>query len=64
MNWIHLAQKGPEARSCERGNEPSGSIKGKEFHQQRTICFFKKDSAQTCYSAGKRVLMQLTERTI
>jgi hypothetical protein len=27
---MHLAQ-GPVAGSCERGNGPSGSIKGKEF---------------------------------
>jgi hypothetical protein len=30
MDWIHLAQ-GPEAGSCEHGNEPSSSLKGGEF---------------------------------
>jgi hypothetical protein len=32
VNWMHLAQdRGPVAGCCDRGSEPSGSIKGKEF---------------------------------
>jgi len=32
VDWIYLAQdKGPVAGCCEHGNEPSGSIKGREF---------------------------------
>jgi hypothetical protein len=27
MDWIHLAQDRDRWRSCEHGNEPSGSIK-------------------------------------
>jgi hypothetical protein len=26
-DWIDLAQEGPVEGSCERGNEPSGSLK-------------------------------------
>jgi hypothetical protein len=34
------------ASSCERGNEPSGSIKGREFLDQLSdFLLFKKDSA-------------------
>jgi hypothetical protein len=31
VDWIHLAQDGQVAGSCEHGNEPSGSIKCREF---------------------------------
>jgi hypothetical protein len=27
MDWIDLAQDRDQGRTCERGNEPSGSIK-------------------------------------
>jgi hypothetical protein len=30
VNWIHLAQA-PVAGSCEHGNEPSGSVQGRQF---------------------------------
>jgi hypothetical protein len=31
VDWIHLAQDRDQWEACERGNEPSGSIKGGEF---------------------------------
>jgi hypothetical protein len=31
LERIHLAQDRQAAGSCEHGNEPSGSIKGREF---------------------------------
>jgi hypothetical protein len=32
VNWTHVAQdRGTEVGSCERGNEPSGSKKGRQF---------------------------------
>jgi hypothetical protein len=32
VEWIHLAQDRDQWRdSCQRGNEPSGSTKGREF---------------------------------
>jgi hypothetical protein len=37
VDWIHLAQKRPVAGSCEYGNEPFGSIKGKEFLEYLSV---------------------------
>lgn len=31
VDWIHLAQDATGVGSCERGNEPSGSIKSRKF---------------------------------
>jgi hypothetical protein len=31
VDWIHLALVSDQWRDCERGNEPSGSVKGGEF---------------------------------
>jgi hypothetical protein len=32
VDWFHLSQdRGPDAGSCEHGNEHSGSVKGGEF---------------------------------
>jgi hypothetical protein len=39
MDWIHLTLlKGPVMSSHERGNEPSGSIKGTGFIDQLGNC--------------------------
>jgi hypothetical protein len=32
-DWIRLAGYGSVAGCCDNGNEPSGSIKGREFHE-------------------------------
>jgi hypothetical protein len=38
--------QGPVAGCCEHGNEPSGSIKGREFLDKLSDCqLLKKDSA-------------------
>jgi hypothetical protein len=34
LDWIHLAQYGG---SCEHSNEPSGSIKDREFLNQTSV---------------------------
>jgi hypothetical protein len=31
VGWMHLTQDRPVVNSCEHGNEPLGSIKGREF---------------------------------
>jgi len=32
VDWVHLAQdRGSVVGSCEHGNTPSGSVKGREF---------------------------------
>jgi hypothetical protein len=33
------SEQGPVAGSCEHGNDPSGSIKGKEFLDWATVSF-------------------------
>jgi hypothetical protein len=40
VDWIHLStlEYGPVAGSCERGNEPSGSIKGGKFFHYLSDC--------------------------
>jgi hypothetical protein len=42
--------QGLMAGFCENGNEPSGSIKGREFLDYLSDCqLLKKDSAPWCY---------------
>jgi hypothetical protein len=31
VDWMHMAQEGPVAGSCKHSNEPSVSIKNREF---------------------------------
>jgi hypothetical protein len=31
VDWMHMAQEGPVAGSCQHGNEPSGSTEGVEL---------------------------------
>jgi hypothetical protein len=45
VNCIYGSAEGPLAGSCEHSNEPSGSIKGREFIQLNDYEFLKKDSA-------------------
>jgi len=46
VDWIASdSDQGPVAESCERDNEPSGSIKGEEFDQLSNYWLLKRDSA-------------------
>jgi hypothetical protein len=45
VEWIRLAQDRPVAGSFEHGNEPSGSINGREHFDQLSKYHVKKDSA-------------------
>jgi hypothetical protein len=42
VDWIHLTRYGPVVGSFECGNEPSGSVTGREFLDQLSISFSRR----------------------
>jgi len=51
--------QGPVESSCERGNEPSGPIRGEEFFDQLDVYQLLKDSAPCSSLVDKCVLLHI-----